>query len=155
MFETSTGLGRVGVAGLLLLPHTLVFQRHIFQPELGHLLGTVTKRWPRTGAFLSSPIRFPWLGALLDYKLNSACMHAATAASIEKPTVLPICRPIKTIVKRAWNNRIIFQSHWIVHFDIMDNRNWTMTCFIYILDSSFSSSSKFWSSKFPSSSICS
>ena len=25
-----------------------------------------------------------------------------------------------------------------------------MTCFIYILDSSFSSSSKFWSSKFPS-----
>ena len=29
------------------------------------------------------------------------------------------------------------------------------TCFIYILDSSFSSSSKFWSSKFPSGSICS
>ena len=52
------------------------------------------------GAFLSSPIRFPCLGALLDYKLNSACMHAATA-SIEKLTVLPICRPIKTIVKRA------------------------------------------------------
>ena len=31
----------------------------------------------------------------------------------------------------------------------------TMTCFIYTLDSSFSSSFKFWSSKFPSSSICS
>ena len=31
----------------------------------------------------------------------------------------------------------------------------TKTCFIYILDSSFSSSSKFWSSKFPSNSICS
>ena len=30
-----------------------------------------------------------------------------------------------------------------------------MTCFIYILDSSFPSSFKFWSSKFPSSSICS
>ena len=29
------------------------------------------------------------------------------------------------------------------------------TCFIYILDSSISSSSKFWSSKFPSNSICS
>ena len=31
----------------------------------------------------------------------------------------------------------------------------TLTCFIYILDSSFSSSSKFWSSRFPSISICS
>ena len=30
-----------------------------------------------------------------------------------------------------------------------------LTCFIYVLDSSFSSSSKFWSSKFPSNSICS
>ena len=31
----------------------------------------------------------------------------------------------------------------------------TLTCFIYTLDSSFSCSFRFWSSKFPSSSICS
>ena len=44
---------------------------------------------------------------------------------------------------------IKFFSKWMII-----GLEWSLTCFIYILDSSFSSSFKFWSSQFISSSIC-
>ena len=66
---------------------------------------------------------------------------------------------IIAILGKEKNDEALFPTLWCFEFTHCTGnqhfRECTKACFIYILDSSFSTSSKFWSINFPSSSICS
>ena len=63
--------------------------------------------------------------------------------------------PIRPILKNEshifWTSKDLIE--YKIHCCYLMAKCWTLTCFIYTLDSLFSSSFKFWSSNFPSSSI--
>ena len=91
MFETSTGLSWVGVAGLVLRPQPLFHHQFIpkswgstkinfFYKNRFEKYQSLTDLKINPGAFLSSPIRFPWSTFEIGYysKSSQLCQIAKT-----------------------------------------------------------------------------
>ena len=86
--------------------------------------------------------KFQWLAN--SSQLSHQCIQRLSEVTTIRHANALLCR----------HKGIRFHFHQTVSNEYMEVEIKTLTCFIYILDSSFSSSFSFLSSKFSSSSIC-